>query len=121
MGTPDYPYHRSIYIDNVNIAYVSLIMKIEWDEKKNRANIKKHGVSFKEASEIFDYPLVASSLDKRYDYHDERWVSFGTAKNGKVIAVGHLYWLSENDGEEHIRIITARKATKKEREQYEKG
>jgi len=95
-------------------------MKIEWDEKKNKANIKNHGISFKEASEIFDDPLIMSSLDRRFDYHDERWISFGTSKNGKVIAVGHLYWLS-HDGEEHIRIITARKATKKEREGYEKG
>ena len=93
-------------------------MKIEWDEKKNKANIKSHGISFKEASEIFEDPLIMSSLDKRFDYYDERWISFGATKSGKVIAVGHLYWLS-TDGEEYFRIITARKATKKEREGYE--
>lgn len=94
-------------------------MKLEWDEKKNKENTKKHSISFSEASEVFDDPLNLSALDRRFDYHDERWITFGKTKSGKVIAVGHLYWLSENDGEEHIRIITARKATKKEREQYE--
>ncbi len=95
-------------------------MKIEWDEKKNKENIKNHGVDFKEAADVFEDPLSASALDKRFDYHDERWITFGITKSGKVIAVGHLYWLS-NDGEEHVRIITARKATKKEREQYEEA
>ncbi|MCI0469717.1 MAG: BrnT family toxin [Nitrospirae bacterium] len=95
-------------------------MKVEWDEKKNKANIEKHGISFREAYEIFEDPFIASSLDKRFDYYDERWVSFGITKSSKVIAVGHLYWLSA-DGEEYIRIITARKATKKEREQYEES
>jgi uncharacterized DUF497 family protein len=93
-------------------------MKIEWDEDKNSANIKKHGVSFNEAGEIFDDPLHISILDKRFDYFDERWISMGSTKRGKVLVVGHLYYLTQE--EEAIRIITARKATKKERAHYEK-
>lgn len=96
-------------------------MKVEWGEKKNKANIRNHGISFTEAAEVFDDPLSLSALDRMFDYHDERWVTFGMTKSGKVIAVGHLYWLSENNGEEHVRIITARKATKKERGRYEKA
>lgn len=93
-------------------------MQFEWDESKNKATIKKHKISFAEAETVFDDPLHISILDKRFDYFDERWITFGTTKKGKVIAVGHLYFLTE-DGEEHIRIITARKATKKECSQYE--
>jgi uncharacterized DUF497 family protein len=93
-------------------------MKVEWDENKNKENIKKHGIPFTEAVDVFEDSLSISVIDRSFDYNDERWITFGTTKSGKVIAVGHLYWLSENDGEEHIRIITARRATKKKREQY---
>ncbi|MBI4687821.1 MAG: BrnT family toxin [Nitrospirae bacterium] len=59
-------------------------------------------------------------LDRRFDYCDERNITFGTTKKGRIIAVGHLYWISD-DGEERFRIINARKATRKEREQYEEA
>ncbi len=93
-------------------------MKVEWDKNKNSANIKKHGVSFKEAAEVLDDPFHISLLDTRFDYFEERWITIGAAKNGKIIVVGHLYRLTES--EEAVRIITARKATNKERIQYEK-
>ena len=94
-------------------------MKIEWDENKNRTNNKKHGISFKEAAEVFEDPFHISLLDIRFDYFEERWITIGAAKNGKIVVVGHLYHLTPS--EEAIRIITARKATKQEREQYEKN
>ncbi|MCL4456536.1 MAG: BrnT family toxin [Nitrospirae bacterium] len=93
-------------------------MKIEWDEKKNKENTTKHGVDFKEASEIFDDPFCISILDKRFDYSEERWISLGCTADGKLLVTGYAYYLAENV-EERIRIITARRATKKEREQYE--
>jgi uncharacterized DUF497 family protein len=93
-------------------------MLIQWDKDKDAANIKKHRISFEEASEVFDDPLHISVLDKRFDYLEERWITIGASKKGTIIVVGHLYSLSS--GEESIRIITARKATKKERVQYEK-
>jgi len=93
-------------------------MTFDWDENKDAINIKKHKISFKEAVEIFDDPLHISLLDKRFDYFDERWISIGTTQKGDIIVVGHLYRLSEN-ADEVIKIITARKATRKEREQYE--
>jgi uncharacterized DUF497 family protein len=93
-------------------------MKIEWDEKKNKDNIKKHGVSFEEAEELFDDPLCISILDKRFDYSEERWISLGSTVKGRIIVMGYAYYLTENS-EERIRIIMARKAARKEREQYE--
>ena len=93
-------------------------MEFSWDEHKNRENRKKHGFDFTEASEIFDDPFHTSILDKRFDYFDERWITVGATKKRKVIVTGHLYSLKQ-DGTEVIRIISARKATRKERQQYE--
>lgn len=93
-------------------------MMFEWDKHKNTVNSKKHGISFEEAAEVFEDPLHISVLDKRFDYYDERWITIGATKDGRIIVIGHLYYITENS-EEHIRIITARKAAKKEREQYE--
>ena len=93
-------------------------MHFEWDEDKNRENNKRHDISFEEAREVFDDPFHISIMDRRFDYFEERWITVGSSKSKRVIVIGHLYFLKE-DGEEVIRIITARKATKKEREQYE--
>ncbi|MFZ3138793.1 MAG: BrnT family toxin [Thermodesulfovibrionales bacterium] len=93
-------------------------MEFRWDTNKSKENLKKHGVSFEEAAEVFDDPLHVSILDKRFDYFDERWITIGSLKKGSIIVAGHLYYLTEN-GNEIIKIITARKATKKERQEYE--
>jgi len=93
-------------------------MHYEWDERKNRENIRKHGVAFQDAQEVFDDPFHLSLLDERFDYLAERWITIGLTKGKQIIVVGHLYYLKEN-GDEIIRIITARKGTKKEREHYE--
>lgn len=93
-------------------------MHFEWDENKNKENIKKHGVSFQDAQEVFDDPFHLSLLDKRFDYFDERWITIGITKGQQIVVVGHLYYFDER-GEEIVRIITARKGTKKERENYE--
>ncbi len=92
-------------------------MVIVWDKSKNAANIRKHRITFEEAAEVFDDPLHISVLDKRFDYFEERWITIGLSKKGNILVVGHLYLLAS--GEETLRIITARKATKKERMQYE--
>ena len=94
-------------------------MKYEWDAMKSLENVQKHGVSFDEAVEVFDDPFLISILDRRFDYYEERWITIGTVRKHMIIVIGHLYSVTE-DGEEVIRIITARKATGKEIEEYEK-
>ena len=94
-------------------------MRLEWSESKNEANIKKHGIAFTEAKKIFDDPFQINVLDKRFSYGEERWITMGATRKGKLIVAGHLYDILP-DGEEIIRIITARAATKKEKERYEK-
>ncbi|MBF0537809.1 MAG: BrnT family toxin [Nitrospirae bacterium] len=92
-------------------------MVFEWDENKNNKNIIKHGIAFKEAMEIFDDPFQSSVIDRRFGYNEERWITIGTTKKGNIIVVAHLYFI-KNLTDEVIRIISARKATKKEMTDY---
>ena len=93
-------------------------MHFEWDDTKGKENIKKHGISFEDAEDVFNDPFHISIIDRRFDYFEERWITIGSTRNRTIVVIGHLYYLREN-GDEVIRIITARSATKKEREQYE--
>lgn len=93
-------------------------MGFEWDDNKNSANKKKHGISFEEAVEIFDDPFHLSKLDMSFSYFEEQWITIGQIKDKRVVVVVNLYF--DTDDEEVIRIISARKATANERNQYEK-
>jgi uncharacterized DUF497 family protein len=92
-------------------------MRFELDDKKNEINIKKHGISFEEAKAVFDDPLHLAILDKRYNYFEERWITVGKIPKDKIVVAAHIYF--DNDGEEVIRIISARIASSSERKQYE--
>lgn len=85
--------------------------KYEWDKKKDLHNIQKHGISFSEASHIFDNPIL-SKIDDRLDYKEIRHISIGEIKNIIVMVVVHT------DRSNKLRIISARKANKKERDIY---
>ena len=93
-------------------------MKFEWDEKKNLINQEKHSVSFEEAREVFDDPLQISKLDYRFNYFEERWITVGSTKKYQILVVANMFFSDE--GEEIIRIISAKKANTKERQSYEK-
>ena len=92
-------------------------MRFEWDHRKNEANLRKHSVSFEEAREVFDDPLHLAILDHRFSYFEERWITVGRTAQQRVVVVVNLYF--DDDGEEIIRIISARKATANEGRQYE--
>ncbi len=93
-------------------------MQFEWDENKNTLNKTKHGVSFEEAQSVFKDPLHISKLDYRFSYFEERWITIGTTSNFELLVVANLYF--SDDGEEIIRIISARHANSNERSIYEK-
>jgi uncharacterized protein len=91
-------------------------MRFEWDAAKNRINLSKHGVSFETAQEVFSDPLHRSIPD-RIESGEQRWQTFGTVGGIVLLVVAHTY---RDDGEdEFVRIISARKATRKERRNYE--
>lgn len=89
-----------------------------WDTRKAESNVKKHGVSFEVAQTVFDDPLHLAILDKKR-HDEERWITVGRTPHGKILVVVHLYW-EDVAGQEVIRIISARQATRKEVRQYEK-
>lgn len=89
-------------------------MKIEWDEAKNRANIRKHGFDLAEAEEMFR-GLLLIRPDTDEDYGEERWVGIGMIR-GRVALVAFA-----ERPQDTIRVISLRKADHEEREQYEKA
>jgi uncharacterized DUF497 family protein len=93
-------------------------MQFEWDETKNKLNQRKHGISFEEAQTVFDDPFQLSKLDHRFSYFEERWITIGATPHGYILVVVNLFFSDE--GEEIIRIISARHADSQERLNYEK-
>lgn len=86
-------------------------MEFEWDEQKNQANIAKHGVSFEEAAAIFDYP-TSEIVDSRVDYGETRYIAIGRNQYFVIFTVVYT------ERGEAIRIISARRANKRERSLY---
>ena len=91
-------------------------MKFEWDRKKENINIKKHGVTFEQASYVFADPFALNSYDELHSDDEERWVLLGKSLNETILLVAHTF--RDNDGKEFVRIISARKATSKEEKSY---
>jgi uncharacterized DUF497 family protein len=85
----------------------------EWDFKKAKTNIEKHGVSFEEASTAFRDPLSLTIDDPLHSRDEERLVLIGISYNNHLLVIVHT------ERGDNIRIISARKATKKERKYYE--
>lgn len=88
----------------------------EWDENKNTINKKKHGISFEEAREVFDDIKAILFDDPDHSVGEERFLIIGIIRSQKICIVSHCY--RDNDV---IRIISAREATKKEKNVYFKG
>ena len=86
----------------------------EWDEEKNAANIRKHGIRFEDAIQIFN-GFVATEEDTRQDYGEVRMISLGAIGDIVVLAVVHT------DREGITRIISARQANRAERKRYEEA
>ena len=91
-------------------------MRFEWNHDKDRANQAKHKVSFDTACLVFDDPYHISIQD-RFDNDEERWQTLGMVGGATLLLVAHI--VIEKKHEDTIRIISARKATKKERHFYE--
>jgi uncharacterized protein len=90
-------------------------MRFSWDPKKAAANLKKHGVSFEEASTIFRDMLSITGSDPDHSIGERRFLTFGNSMNNRFLVVAH----TEED--DKIRIINARLMTRLERRIYEEG
>ena len=90
-----------------------VVLLFEWDDKKECLNVKKHGVSFAEAATVFGDQFSVTIYDPLHSQEEERFVILGMSRKNRILVVVH----TERNG--RIRIISARKATKTERKQYE--
>ena len=88
-------------------------MKFEWDTVKADANFRKHGLSFDEAGSVFFDHLAISGPDPDHSVGEPRFITFGMSSLGRLVSVSHSY------RPEAIRIISARRMTRTERQIYE--
>jgi len=87
-------------------------LEFEWHDAKATANLQNHGVGFDLATTVFKDPFAVERLDDREDYSEERFIIIGTALGGIVLVVVY----TERQG--RIRIISARRATQYEQDDY---
>ncbi|MCK5520061.1 MAG: BrnT family toxin [Candidatus Marinimicrobia bacterium] len=91
-------------------------MKYEWDEQKAKINLKKHKISFENAKEIFCDSFHLSIEDPDNSLEEDRWITIGSYTGEIIITVSHIF--RDIKGEDIIRIISARKATSREKRNY---
>ncbi len=87
-------------------------MKYEWDDQKNQMNIRKHGIDFCDVVKLFNGPMLVQ-LDLRHDYPEDRWIGIGLLFTTVVVVI-YIGW----ENKDTIRIISARKATRYEAQEY---
>jgi uncharacterized DUF497 family protein len=90
------------------------MLLLEWDDEKARRNLQKHGVSFEEAATVFGDRLSVTIGDPDHSHpSDERFITMGLSHRGRILVIAH------RDDADTVRIISARLATNRERNQYE--
>ncbi|NIM11571.1 MAG: BrnT family toxin [Candidatus Aminicenantes bacterium] len=90
-------------------------IRFTWDARKDKANQKKHGISFSEAKTVLNDANARLIYDPDHSLEEERFIMMGLSISFRLLVVVHCY----NEDNNLIRIISARKASKKERKQYE--
>jgi uncharacterized protein len=109
-------HERSILTPRRGAIY-SVVMKyirFQWDERKGLVNQRKHGVSFDEAQSAFFDPLARVMADPENSEAEDRFLLLGMSRRLRILIVCHCY----REGDEVIRIFSARRATSKEAAQY---
>ena len=93
------------------------MLRFDWDERKNKGNRSKHGVWFEEARSVFSDPHARLFHDPAHSEEEDRFILLGVSSAARPLVVIHCYRNSES----MVRIISARKATKREVRFYEEG
>lgn len=94
-----------------------MVYNFEWDLKKAASNYQKHGVRFEHAATVLNDPRAISIFDDEHSDYEERWLTLGLSANAELLVIHHTF---SEVGEDVvlIRIISSRKATKREAQQY---
>jgi uncharacterized DUF497 family protein len=95
--------------------HLPMPLGFEWDDDKARSNVAKHGVSFEEAATVFADPLSLTIPDPGHSQAEDRFVIIGCSYQGKLLVVVHT------ERGDNIRVISARRASKRERKTYEEA
>lgn len=103
-----------------SLNFENMRYDFEWDIRKAKSNFHKHRISFERATSIFRDPNLLSIPDKEHSDFEERWITIGLDENGILLVLSHKFQ-NLSAAVCQIRIISARKATKSEEEQYEEG
>ena len=90
-------------------------LNFEWDEEKAEANVKKHRVSFDEATTVFIDPFSVTIHDRDHSVDEQRYIGLGSSDKGRILVVVYT------ERGSNVRIISCRKATSSERKLYEEG
>jgi uncharacterized protein len=94
------------------------VYEFQWDPAKAQSNASKHGVSFDQAAKVFLDAMALTVYDEVNSHDEERWFTLGYDASGRLLAVAHTYEITGLTNV-RIRLISARKATKRERAAYE--
>lgn len=91
-----------------------MTLNFEWDEVKAAQNQRKHGISFEEAKTVFNDPFALTIVDPKHSTNEKRFIELGFSSRVNLLVVVYT------ERHSNIRIISCRKATKKERKAYER-
>ena len=94
------------------------LFDIIWDNAKAQSNLYKHGVSFAQAATVMLDPLALTVFDASHSEIEERWFTLGQTNEGQLLAISHTYQILDANTS-RIRLISAREATRRERQHYE--
>lgn len=90
-----------------------------WDPAKAASNLRKHGVTFAQAATVLADPLALTVFDATHSTQEDRWFTLGMSRQRTLLAVAHTYAVDAAANSATVRIISARPATRSERQQYE--
>ena len=91
-------------------------MIYEWDPKKADENLKRHKISFDEATSVFTDPFALTFDDPEHSLGEQRYITIGTSSTRRILFLSHA-----DRGEDHVRIISARSATPTEAHAYQES
>ena len=92
-------------------------MRFVWDPEKDEINVRKHYISFTQSCYVFSDPYSLTLFDESHSEHEGRWVTLGQIQDETIVVVVHTFRDLEND--EVVRIVSARRATRRERQKYQ--
>jgi uncharacterized DUF497 family protein len=93
--------------------------QFEWDPAKARQNTRKHRITFERGATVFLDPNALSLFDDQHSEEEERWITLGLDETGVLLVLSHTYH-EETENSARVRLISARKATKNEKKQYQR-